>query len=327
MILVTGGNGRLGRILVPTLLKSHDVRVLDRDARLSIELFKSHAGEHKHRLEAMELDVARGPGQKLVQACQGIDYVIHLAALVDYAASEKELMVANWLATARLCEAAKRAKCKGIVYISSTSVYGRRPNYLPIDEKHPLHPSNAYGRSKFLAEDTVRRSRLPHVILRPCLMYGPAYEEGFSQVLESLRKGSMKLIGSGDNKIALVHVQDVANAITLALKALESGRVKNQAFNICGEALTQKKALEAGAKSLGVAMPGKSVPKWLAYIGVALSEAKARLLGRRPKMFTDYVSTLAEERWFSSDKAKRMLGWRPKATFQAWVKAYAKTKA
>lgn len=325
MILVTGANGRLGRTLVPLLLKRHDVRVLDRDARLSVELFESHAKKAKRRLEAVQLDIARGPGQQLIQACKGTDYVVHLAALVDYAASEKELMVANFLATARLCEAAKRAKCKGIVFVSSTSVYGRRPSRLPIDEKHALHPTNAYGRSKFLAEDAVRRSKLPYIILRPCLMYGPGFEEGFKQVLEALRAGRMRLIGGGENKIALVYAGDAANAVLLAVKAVESGKARNQAFNITGEALTQRKVLEAGAKALDVAAPTQCVAKWLAYLMAFLSAWKARLLGKRPEVFVEHVSTLAEDRWFSNEKARRVLGWLPKTRFEAWIKANAKT--
>jgi UDP-glucose 4-epimerase len=77
--------------------------------------------------------------------------VIHLAGLKavgDFNVRPLTYYENNVSGTMRLVSAMKMAKLKTLVFISSATVYGV-PRYLPLDEKHPLRPTNPYGRTKF----------------------------------------------------------------------------------------------------------------------------------------------------------------------------------
>jgi len=84
--------------------------------------------------------------------------VIHLAGLKAVGDSNVRPMMYyenNVLGTMRLVSAMKRAKVKTLVFSSSATVYGM-PRYLPLDEKHPLGPTNPYGRTKLVIEEMLK---------------------------------------------------------------------------------------------------------------------------------------------------------------------------
>jgi UDP-glucose 4-epimerase len=84
--------------------------------------------------------------------------VIHLAGLKAVADSNVQPLAYydnNVLGTMRLVSAMKRAGVKTIVFSSSATVYGA-PTYLPLDEKHPIGPTNPYGRTKYFIEEILK---------------------------------------------------------------------------------------------------------------------------------------------------------------------------
>jgi len=88
----------------------------------------------------------------------GVTAVIHLAGLKAVGDSNVRPMTYyenNVLGTMRLVSAMKKAKVKTLVFSSSATVYGI-PTYLPLDEKHPLGPTNPYGRTKFFIEEMLK---------------------------------------------------------------------------------------------------------------------------------------------------------------------------
>jgi UDP-glucose 4-epimerase len=88
----------------------------------------------------------------------GVTAVIHLAGLKAVGDSTLRPMTYyenNVLGTLRLVSAMKKAKVKTLVFSSSATVYGI-PTYLPLDEKHPLGPTNPYGRTKFFIEEMLK---------------------------------------------------------------------------------------------------------------------------------------------------------------------------
>jgi nucleoside-diphosphate-sugar epimerase len=325
-ILVTGAAGRLAQYLIPLLLqRGYALNFLDYNAERVRENFKKQlaflepgedgiAAPTKARL--FQANLAKGDPDDLAQidaACAGCDCVVHLAALVDYLAPRKRVFAVNVEGTRRVLDAAKRAGVKRFVFASSTSVY-RSPRYLPIDEKHPIAASNAYGQSKAEAEKLVRASGLPYVILRFALVYGPGFEEGFRSVAEKIKDGAMVLIGSGENRIAFVHASDAAQAVVLAIEKREA---VNRDFIIASdEEVTQEQALAAIADAFGVKPPEKRVFKWLAYSGAQWSVFK-RKIGLSSTAFTpENIGTLAEDRWYDVTKARTVLGFEAKVRFE-----------
>lgn len=322
-ILVTGAKGRLGGKVVQKLLsKGYSVRVVDRDTEGLWEKFGKFL--KRKRIEIVQLDLLNPDERKISAICEGIDFVIHLAALIDYSASEKDLININAIATGRLAHLAKKAGAKGIVFASSTSVT-RKPRYLPIDENHPYSPQNAYGRSKLMAEHFVKHSGLDYAILRMSIIYGAGFEEGFSQVVKAVKRGKMKIIGKGVNRISFVHVDDAVNAFLLALNGLEKQKFRNEIFIITGKPFTQLECYTEIARQLKVKPPEEHVSKFLAYLMAFVEEKKAALYGRKQRMAREYVHTLAEDRYFDTSKAEEMLGWKQKVSFPEGLKRFIKS--
>lgn len=322
-ILVTGAGGRLGKRIAAELLKQgFFVRAFDRHAQDLRKVFPQEV--RAGSMELVEGDLLQIGEKELVQACVGCSVAVHLAALMDYSAPEKQMLLANYVATERLLHACKKARVSKFVFASTTSVY-RKAKYLPVDEKHPFTPRNAYGRSKLLAEYAVKKSGLDYVILRPTIIYGPGFEQGFRQVAEMVENGKYRIIGDGNNRVSMLYVQDAVEAFVLAVKALIVGKVKKQDFIIAGEPLTQKEYVMEVARQSRVPAPEKHVAKWLAYFAAWLEGAKAFFARRKPKIYEENVATLCENRYYSTSKARKMLGWKQKTSFKKGLREFLKS--
>lgn len=159
MIMVTGGAGYIGSHVCIALLDAGlDVVAVDNlsnSNKASLERVQSICGRSlvfrpaDIRDEEVICDILRG---------FGVTAVIHLAGLKAVGDSNVRPMTYyenNVLGTMRLVSAMKRANVKTLVFSSSATVYGM-PRYLPIDEKHPLGPTNPYGRTKLVIEEMLK---------------------------------------------------------------------------------------------------------------------------------------------------------------------------
>ncbi|MFB9266908.1 UDP-glucose 4-epimerase GalE [Bradyrhizobium erythrophlei] len=159
MILLTGGAGYIGSHVCMALLDAGlDVVAVDNlsnSNKASLERVQSICGRSlvfRHadiRDEAAIYDILR---------CCGVTAVIHLAGLKAVGDSNVQPITYyenNVLGTMRLVSAMTKAKVKTLVFSSSATVYGI-PTYLPLDEKHPLGPTNPYGRTKLFIEEMLK---------------------------------------------------------------------------------------------------------------------------------------------------------------------------
>jgi UDP-glucose 4-epimerase len=168
-IAVTGGAGRLGSYVVRALAQ-HQVRVLD-----------IHEPEDKvadyHRVDLRNLDALR-------DALRDIEVVIHLGGIDrSVATDDAATMQVNVMGTWNLFEASLQAGVRRVVHCSSSSANGidqSNPNlppcYLPIDEQHPLRPTDAYGLSKRCGEQVAEafsRRGIEVIVIRPCFVAFP----------------------------------------------------------------------------------------------------------------------------------------------------------
>src|SRR5688500_1968583 len=174
-VVVTGGLGKIGHWVVRELTndgsQSHEVLVLDR-------VPGPQAGPFQQGLVRYVLGDTADLGQ-VMGALAGADAVIHLAALPapGYATNDVTFHI-NVLGAFNVHEAAWRLGIRRVVSASSTAalgwVYRERefaPDYLPVDEDHPLRPQDVYGLSKKIVEDIARsyadRHSMETVMLRP----------------------------------------------------------------------------------------------------------------------------------------------------------------
>jgi len=156
-ILVTGSEGFIGKRLVNALrILGHHVEEFDRNAG-DISDYNFHYEQ--------------------------LDHVIHLASLIFVPASWKDprsFYQTNVVGTVNVLELCRRSGCS-LTYISSY-VYGT-PQYLPVDEKHPVVPASPYNHSKLLAEEAClyyyKTFNVPVAIFRPVNVYGPGQNADF----------------------------------------------------------------------------------------------------------------------------------------------------
>jgi len=247
-ILVTGGCGYIGSVLVAALLNRGDeVVVLDDlwfggDSVLPFFNFDGF-GFIKGNLCADGV---------LSHSMDGIDCVVHLAAVVGFPACEKAGRAAVWRTnvegTAKVYETACRAGVKRLVFASSYSNYGESEQGELMTEESPLSPKSLYAESKIEAERFLLSQKNHHCTVPVCLrlatVFGLSPRTRFDLivnqfVLQAFTAGKL-VIYQEDFKRSFVHVRDVARAVLCTLDAsLE--KVRNQVFNVGSEQLNTTK--------------------------------------------------------------------------------------
>lgn len=182
LTVVTGGSGRLGRVVVAGLAEAgHEVVSVDRPGS------SAPAGASATR----EVDLTDPARARAVLADVRPEAVVHLAAIaVPFSRPEPEILTTNAALAWNVCDAAVEHGVKRVVVASSPTVVGYgapagwRPERLPIDEDHPVRPWNAYGLSKLVAEQVVRTTvaRVGDDVrlsaFRPCYVIAPDEWEG-----------------------------------------------------------------------------------------------------------------------------------------------------
>jgi UDP-glucose 4-epimerase len=229
--VVTGARGFIGQHLVQALLsRGITVTIVTRTPIKEVPT------------TGIEVKVAdlRDPIQSV--ACfDGADLVFHSAANANTTRSVLDPRYdfeSNALVTFNCLEASQRVGVRRFVYVSSASVYGK-PEYFPIDEKHPTHPFMPYGASKLSGELSCRVMHLVQgletVIGRLFCVYGPG-EDPYRAMVEvsrflrwHLNDQPIPVIGNAERKTRdFVHVDDAVQGLLLLA---EYGGV-GEAYNI-----------------------------------------------------------------------------------------------
>lgn len=170
---------------------------------------------------------------------EGCDQVVHLAGV--FSNDFDQLMNVNVKGTRNVVEACKKQDVERIVFSSTGAVYGEPLKEGISHEEDPLLPNTLYGISKAYAEEYIRFSDLPFVILRFPNVYGPGNRKGvIYHFIDSIKKQrKVTVFGTGEQKRNFLFVEDAVDAI---LKTLESKR-NNEVFNIADTAIYSLKDL------------------------------------------------------------------------------------
>lgn len=232
-ILVTGGAGFIGSHIVDKLLiHGHDVVVIDDFSsgnRENVEM---------NNIRCYEQSILSSSVEEIFST-EKPDVVIHQAAQTSVQYSMNFPIIdaeVNVLGTLKMLEYCRKYEVGKFIFASSAAVYGE-PQYLSIDEKHPLNPTSCYGMSKKAAEDYIRlygnQYGLNYTILRYSNVYGPRQtstgEAGVVTIfIDKFLNGHSPIIyGNGKQTRDFIYVEDVANANISALT-----RGNGELFNI-----------------------------------------------------------------------------------------------
>ncbi|MFC1992224.1 NAD-dependent epimerase/dehydratase family protein [Chloroflexota bacterium] len=251
-ILVTGGAGFIGSHIVDALIEQgHRVVVVDNLSTGSLENMNSKATLYKMSVRDEELANVFDRERPDIVSHQAAQTVIS-KSVADPVFDAQE----NILGSLNFIDNCARFGVKKIVYASSVAIYGE-PQYLPVDESHPINPLSPYGISKHTVEHYLHyyylQYGLTYVVLRYPNVYGsrqrPDGEAGVVAIFASqMLKGEQPTIfGPGNKTRDYAHVLDVVAANLLAME-----RGHNTVYNIgTGVEISDQKMFDTLAEMLG----------------------------------------------------------------------------
>lgn len=271
-LLITGGTGRVGQWVVRELATDYEIIIASLDPTPATPT----EGAHYSRVDLSD-------PKSLNPLMRDVDAVVHLAAIPSPVKHTAEEVFSNNInSTFNVVEAAVRNGIKKIVYSGSGSSLGFAfserpmiPDYMPMDENHPLRPQDAYGLSKWLGEEILeaasRRTGMTTISLRPTTVIVP---DDYDALVPALLKKT-----GGIGIFAYVDARDYASAVRLALEA--RGIVHDRFFITADDALCEEPIATVFPKRF----PGsEQVASHLRNFESPVSSAKAkRELGYRPK--------------------------------------------
>ncbi len=225
-VLVTGGSGLVGRHVIDQLKADHRITNLDLNAGSRTDI------------RQLQGDVLHLPD--LTKKLKGFDAVVHLAGIPHPLIEPPEkVFQVNVMGTFNVLEAAVRNDIRKVVFLSSESTLGfafsttrQWPEYVPVNEEHPLRPQDAYGVSKVAGEllcaAASRRSGMQTVCLRAPWIWVPEKKEVafYQSLVDEYHKWEKNLW-------AYIHVFDVARAIQCSLEYMPPSG--HDVFFICAE--------------------------------------------------------------------------------------------
>jgi NADH dehydrogenase len=271
VVVVTGGAGRLGQRLVPELRRGG---------------WWTRALVHDRQVPGV--DEAVDDRVPLAEAVGDADAILHLAG-VTHARAAGGYERANVAPTRALVEAVAAA--------------GGRARFVFVSSRAASPAGGAYARSKLAAEELVRASGVPYVVLRLAEVFGTGSGTGVDAVIAAVERGARVLvIGRGADIVCPVHVDDVVPAIVRALAADEA---VGSIFTLGGECMTVRELARRVARAHGAEPRVVGVPR----TAVAVAAAAARFLPL--PIYPDQLARLEAPKPLPDATAPIVLGFAP----------------
>jgi nucleoside-diphosphate-sugar epimerase len=307
--LVTGANGFIGSNVCAALrgqgivtrgliLPGTDTSVLE-----------------KLGVEVVEADITRPlPGA----VCEGISHVFHLAAIPFDWGPASLFQSVNVRGTDHVLAAAAKAGVEHVVHMSSLAVHAYS-GHSNGDETTPCDGHiNHYAVSKVQAEQVVRgfADRLQVTIIRPGVVpYGPGDRLSLPGIVQALEKGIYLHVGGGYTRVCLSYVGNLAEGMVQAARREGSCC---ETYVLADEVVTWRGFIEAIAEAFNKKPPRASLPYSVAYGLAFLMEQAWRWLPLpgAPELTRYRISLFRGDLVFSSDKARREIGYRPAVGLQ-----------
>lgn len=299
-VLVTGGAGYIGsHTLVELLAEGHEAFVIDnlcngheealaRVKQLANKNFGFVAGDIR---DEAALDKAFSEFEP--------EAVIHFAGLKAVGESVEQPLTYyenNVVGSVELLKAMDAHNCKKIVFSSSATVYGE-PQYLPLDESHPVSPVNPYGHTKLMVENILKdwahdgRSATalryfnpvgahvsgrigedPHGLPNNLMPYIAQVAIGKREALQIFGDDYETRDGTGERDY--IHVTDLAQAHVAALSHMNE-MAGFAVYNVgTGQGTTVKELLAAYGKAVGRELPSETVQRRSGDVAISVASPK-----------------------------------------------------
>jgi nucleoside-diphosphate-sugar epimerase len=307
-LLVTGGNGLIGRAVAERLIASdkYDIKVQVRNPSEARAQVGNTVDFTKVKLE--EADFTRVGDREMRLLTKNCHTIVHAAGLVHKpAAPYQEYEVINVRATQLLVEAAAQNKVHTLVFLSTTAVYGPGP-FENVDENAPLKGITPYAVSKMTSELFLQKfGQIPRVIiLRPSLVFGEGDRGNLLNLARSIKSKQYKHIGEAGAGKSVIYSRDVARVIELCLNTLPEGI---HVLNVANpKPITVRILTEEIAGALGMSKKLQSIPEGLLRLGI---KAAGLFMHEKSPISIEQVEKLTTTTTCSVQKLVAATGFQP----------------
>jgi len=298
--MVTGAAGFIGSALVNTLAeKGYVVKAV------------THSSKPKHRIKNVEYvkgDIT--DIDSLKPLVKDVEVVFHCAAHVKDYGPKKPFYDINVGGTKNLVEVCKNGDVKRFIFLS-----------------HIRYESNKryglYSKTKKIAEnvllDEYKNNKLPIVIIRPGNVYGPGSTIWVLRNIESIKKNRITLVNHGNGIFLHTYIDNLIDALLLAMEKPEA---VGKDINVTdGDyTVTYGKYFNDLAELIGEKPITKNLSKTSAMIIAKIMIFLNKVLKIKPWVTPTAVNILTNEQKISIEKAKEILGYRPKIDYEQGMK-------
>ncbi|MGC4233945.1 MAG: NAD-dependent epimerase/dehydratase family protein [Niabella sp.] len=303
-MLVTGGTGFLGAYIIKELVQQgFPVRAIKRPNTQMPLFIEAGILQKVDWVEGDILDVV-----SLADAMEGIDTVIHSAAIVSFHKRERTKMYhVNVEGTKNVVNTALENNVRRLVYISSVAAIGRKLTGSTVNEKAQWEDGKAnthYAISKFKAELEVWRGfaeGLEGVVLNPATILGFGNWNQSSSGLFKTAYNEFKWYTNGVNGFA--DVEDVAK-ITVALM---NSAITEERFIVCNDNWPFRKLFDTMADAFGKKRPSRQATPFLSGIAWRMEKLKSIFSGKKPLLTKESAKVANSFTRFDTSKLLKAL--------------------
>ncbi len=309
-VVVTGAGGLVGTALCRRLVElGHSVWGLAR-------------GDYPHLralgVRTCRVDIADGEGLESLFA--GARACFHAAAKVAMWGRWRDFYRTNVVGTENVIRACRTHRVPHLIYTSSPSVVFEDSDIEGGDESLPYARKtySDYARSKALAEQKVlaaNREELRTLALRPHLIFGPGDRNLIPRLVDAARRGRLKMVGQGDNRVDVIFIENAIDAHLLALeKLIAKAPVDGRAYFL-GQGPVELWPFINRILEMHQLPPVKKKISFGAAFCLGWGMEKGLQLLRcyraDPPMTRFMALQLAKSHYFDHRLAKELLGWQP----------------
>ncbi len=323
-ILLTGASGFIGSHLAERLVargeRIHALYRRENPPKALVSLSEQYGEEF--RLYKADL----GDKERIAKTLEGVEAVVHTAALALDWGSMEDFVRTNYQATADLLAASKQAGAKVFLYISSAVVQGFGP-HVDSTEEGPYYPLKyPYPITKKMAEDYVlsqNEADFRVTAIRPCNVYGPGDRTSTYAMYQAIMEGVFGYIGDGEALTCPIYIDDLCTGI---LSALDSPGTAGEALLLTdGSKVSWKEYCRVMYEAVGSKRKPVSLPTPLAALSARIMCFGARLIAARiPPPLTSYrVDQASHDYHFSNSKARKLIGFSPEVFYEEGLRRTA----
>ncbi len=249
---------------------------------------------------------------------EGVDAVIHGAAIYEVGIPKEQrtpMYEANVLGTETVLRAALDESVPKVVYISTVAAFGNTHGEV-VDESYEhtgTDFTSYYEETKYQAHQIAKRliadEGLPCVIVQPGGVYGPQDHSSLGAMINQFVDGKLPMLAFPDLGMNLVHVEDVADGVLLALDSGTPG----EAYVLGGQITTMREMIDTAGRVAGRKPPKRSMPTGVLKLLTPIGPLVGKAMGQPPNLSELISSADGVTFWARHDKAMKELGYSPRS--------------